>query len=180
MQSMLPPYPPTRIFLHWLSAVVILWAMVSGFAILLLPRASLVREAIDIVNPGITTLFIPFFLVRAWLYAGTKPARGWRRHGGMDRFAVLGHAALYACTGWVLLSGLLMMPDGWRFLGMVSMPGLPKGSAARLLASHVHFWLDIALVLLVSGHVSTVVLHAARGRPVLYRMTAWRPTRDDA
>jgi cytochrome b561 len=156
--------------LHWLSAAIILWASFSGFIIVWLPTANPLRLAVDALNPQLTTLFMPFFLWRAALYAQAAPWRGWPGAGTQARLAMLVHMALYASITLVLVTGFLMMPKPWQLLGVLPMPRPVRGEAA-LLAVHIwHRYACMGLSGLIGVHLLAVARHQLRGTPVLNRM----------
>ncbi|MBB5372097.1 cytochrome b/b6 domain-containing protein [Acidocella aromatica] len=163
------PYSRTRIMLHWLSAGVILWASLTGFIVAQLPRGNPVRQVIDILNPQITTLFIPFFLWRLALYLRAAP---WWRSGAtlQQRAATSAHMALYASISAVLVSGLFMMSAPWHLLGLIPMPQLTHGVAALQTAHDCHHAACMALAWLISAHLAAVALHQLGGQPILRRM----------
>ncbi len=163
------PYSRTRIMLHWLSAGVILWASITGFIVVQLPQGNPVRQAIDMLNPQITTLFIPFFAWRLALYLRAAP---WRRPGAtlQQRAAGAVHMALYASITAVLVSGLFMMPAPWRLAGLIPMPQLTHGDAALQAAHGYHHAACMALAGLITVHLAAVALHQLGGRPILRRM----------
>lgn len=171
------PYPPQRIALHWLSAAIILWALVSGFFAVSRATTDPLRSEIDLINPQLTTLFIPFFVWRGTLYLRTHPWREWSGGHFSKRITALGHAALYAAIMLVLVTGYIMMPRPWRLLGVLPMPWLPHGAAAHAEFNTIHGLLSLGLGVLVGGHILAVILHHLQGRPILWKMAfprIWR------
>lgn len=162
-------YTGPRILLHWLSAAVIIWASVTGFLAAHHPHDAF-RRAIDLINPQLTTLFVPFFLCRTLLFLRSRPwLQAWRA-GWPARAAQAGHALLYATIMAVLVSGLLMMPGPWRLLGLLPMPHLPAGNPVLPALAHLHRLCCAVLGTLVLGHVAAVAVHHVAGDPVLPRM----------
>lgn len=90
------PYSRPRIFLHWLSAAIILWATFSGFGVVLLDTKDPFRQWVESFNPQITSLFIPFFAWRLWLAIKSPPAR--ERSTAQQRVASAAHKAIYAAV----------------------------------------------------------------------------------
>ncbi|WP_427977092.1 cytochrome b [Acidocella sp.] len=166
-----PGYSRARILLHWLSAAVISWATITGFAASLCPRQTLFRMAIDLVNPQLTTLFIPFFLWRTGLYLRARPWSRWAGAGPRERVAMLVHGLLYGAVLVVLASGVLMMPRPWALLGLLPMPVLGAGQAGLFL---LHRGACMALAGLIALHLGAVVMHLGLGHPVLRRMSVGR------
>lgn len=167
-------YSARRIALHWLSAAVILWGTVSGFLAASQPAGSAFRQAIDLINPQLTTLFIPFFAWRLGLFLAHWPQPGRARLPFGQKAAQAGHALLYAAITLVLASGYLMMPAPWHLLGLVPMPNPLQGTPWLGPMHAFHRLCCMALALFVVGHLAAVAAHHWAGDPVLRRM---RPTR---
>ena len=161
-------YPKIRVFLHWLSACVILWASITGFFASHLARHPSVKGFFDTVNPQVTTLFIPFFGWRLVLYIRSRPWVGWLTLGRQERLAVLVHGALYGLIILVLASGLLMMPIPWTLLGLFPMPVL--GIFCKQLFM-LHCYGCIALSCGIALHLAAVVYHVARRHNILQKMS---------
>ena len=163
------PYSRTRIFLHWLSAAVILWATFSGFGVALLDQNDPFRQWVESFNPQLTSLFIPFFVWRFWL-AIKAPAR----HSAKNiqaRLASAAHKAIYGAVAGVLITGVLMMSHPVMLLALVPLPQLIHSKIMLLELHQVHHVLCAVLAGLVALHLAAVVLHQVRGRSVLGRMS---------
>lgn len=172
MQHHLPPAPYSRlrVVLHWISALVIIWATCSGFFAVAHAPSSPVRQFIDAINPQLTTLFIPLFALRLGLYVQGQPWRAWGDRLAAEQAAAFGHGLLYLCITLVLVSGLFIMPHQWMLLGILPIPAFihNQHDLARLGAAHG--CLCAFLALLIMGHVSAVLWHQLSGHPVLSRM----------
>ncbi|CAK9886650.1 MAG: hypothetical protein XXXJIFNMEKO3_03095 [Candidatus Erwinia impunctatus] len=55
-------YSWQQVVLHWLSAIIIIWATISGFMIFFLQPAQEIKDIIGFFNVSLTTVFIPFFI----------------------------------------------------------------------------------------------------------------------
>lgn len=165
-----PAYGRVRIILHWLSAIVILWALATGFSASFFSKHSPFRTAIDAINPQAATLLIPFFVWRLGLYLAAKPWAGWAEAGLQARCASFAHAALYAVITLVLVSGVVMMPEPWMFLGLMPMPVLLHTPAALAAAFQFHEVSCLLLLMLVGLHLAAVAWHLCQGHAVLRRM----------
>lgn len=169
--SQLPhSYSRLRIALHWLSALVIIWATCSGFFAASCAADNPARKTIDTINPQLTTLFIPFFAMRLALYLKSKPWREWTAQGTTINAPALGHGLLYVFITLVLATGLLIMPHRWLLLGVLPMPAFVQNPNQLMWLSKVHGVLCMLLGGLVSGHIGAVLWHHIVGRPVLNRM----------
>lgn len=153
-------YSPVRVFLHWLSAVVILWASVTGFVASCCAAHSAFRQFFDVFNPQLTTLLIPFFAWRVLLYLRTIPWRGWGGESLQSRLARLVHGLIYGLVTIILVSGVLMMPHPWRVLGVLPMPVLGRWNGALFL---LHKGCCMVLVGLIALHLAAVIHHLGRG-----------------
>lgn len=158
------PYTPARKCLHWLSALIILWATFSGFGVGLLAPEAPVRVWVENLNPQLTSLFIPFFLARLWLYLRDRDADVHNRVAGWV------HGLLYLMIFSVLLSGVLMMTHPVTMLSLVTFPQLIHSTPVLERIHEAHHVLCALLALLVAMHLGAVAMHALRGRSVLYRM----------
>lgn len=155
--------------LHWLSAVVILWALASGFYVSLLEVSLATFERVALVNSVLGTVFIPVFLLRCYFRVVGPSPRHVNDEGWKALAAHFTHLGLYGLTAVVLLSGILMMNRGID-LGVFILEPMLKD----------HFWLDLwfdvhvfscaALAALVMLHVAAVIRHELAGRPILRRM----------
>jgi superoxide oxidase len=169
-QSLPAHYSTTRIYLHWLSALVILWATVSGFGVELLPVDYPLRQWVETFNPQITSLFIPIFAWRVWLYL-KSPSEQTRGTGSLQRrFAKLTHTLVYVCVSGVLLTGVMMMNHPVMLLGVMPLPQVLHSLTTLEDAHQVHHLLCATLAILVMLHLSAVLWHQLRGHSVLERM----------
>ncbi|WP_234407654.1 cytochrome b [Pseudomonas bohemica] len=125
-------YSKPRILLHWLSAAVILWATLSGFGVALLDSNDPFRQWVELFNPQLTSLFIPFFAWRLWLAIKNRPQRTHRN--AQDRLASAAHKAIYAAVSGVLITGVLMMSHPVMLLALVPLPQLSFESRAAGIA----------------------------------------------
>lgn len=162
-----PSYSKTRIFLHWLSAIVILWASFTGFLASCYAPSSPIRTFFDVINPQITTLFIPFFAWRLGLYVRSTPFASFHTLSGQERLATLTHLGLYMLITAVLLTGVLMMPTRWTLLGILPMPVLGMLHNDLFL---IHKFVCIGLAVGICLHLLAVLYHLQRGHKILRRM----------
>ncbi|MEF9672217.1 cytochrome b/b6 domain-containing protein [Pseudomonas sp. PCH446] len=164
------PYTTTRIYLHWISALVILWATLSGFGVTLLPVNHPLRQWVESVNPQITSLFIPLFAWRLWLYLSTSSEQSTGTGDLQKNIAKLTHTLIYLCVSGVLLTGVVMMNHPVLLLGIMPLPQLLHSPPALAEIQQLHHLLCTMLAALVALHLAAVVRHQLRGNPVLRRM----------
>ncbi|WP_341522233.1 cytochrome b/b6 domain-containing protein [Pseudomonas sp. G.S.17] len=163
------PYSSVRVFLHWLSALIIIWATVSGFGVALLPKGDALRQWVEALNPQVSTLFIPFFAWRFWLHLkAPKPAT--TAKSTQATLARVTHSVLYLLIAGVLITGVLMMTHPVILLTLIPMPQLIHSTPALAELRSVHHLLCALLAVLVILHLLAVIKHQVTGRSVLYRM----------
>ena len=157
------------IVLHWVSAWVIIWGTLSGFGVKLLPNGQPVRVFVEQLNPQVTTLFIPLFMWRTWIYLQSRP---WQLHpdGVLQRGQGMLYLAFYLTINVVLLTGVLMMDHSIRLLGMLPMPQLVFDPDWLAVLSRMHRDFCVLLGGLMVLHLALVVLQQRAGRNVMGRM----------
>lgn len=159
-----------QMLLHWVSALVIVWALVSGFYVSGFTVEPATAQSISFLNVGLTTLFIPVFLLR-WLMRYLKPRpcplneNPWAR-----RIAHVVHEGIYWLTAIVLASGVLMMDRAIDVFGWFAIePWLTDPFWLRVWFM-LHIAANVALALAVAVHVGAVAIHEFAGRRVVSRM----------
>lgn len=159
-----------QILLHWVSAVVIVWALVSGFYVSGFTVESATAQWVAFVNVGLTTLFIAVFLLR-WLLRYLKPRPcALNENPVARRIAGIVHEGIYWLTALVLASGVLMMDREIDVFGWFAIA--PWLTDPFWLSAWVtlHIASNVALGLAVALHVGAVAIHEFAGRRVLGRM----------
>ncbi|WP_345828078.1 cytochrome b/b6 domain-containing protein [Erwinia sp. HDF1-3R] len=168
---MIIKYPKSRVLLHWMSAVVILWATISGFWVGLGNPSPAVKSWVGFFNVSLTTLFIPFFAIRLIYALFSK-----KREDGLltkreEKMASTGHIALYVVITVVLVTGVLMMERPINFFNYLSIPQPLTDPQLTSLFNKIHFSSCSVLGLLVTGHILAVVKHHWQGKALLRRMS---------
>nr|WP_229631855.1 cytochrome b/b6 domain-containing protein [Pseudomonas quercus] len=156
--------------LHWLNAGIILWALLAGFYVALLPVAADVKHWVAWVNVSLTTLMIPLFIWRCLLAFRRRGRAVAQPPALMGRLATAVHLLLYFTITVVLVTGVLMMERPIVVFGWFALPQ-PLQSPALTGGFHtVHIASCYVLAGLVGVHVLAVLKHALAGQPVLRRM----------
>ncbi|WP_430460484.1 cytochrome b [Thalassolituus sp. LLYu03] len=163
-------YSRARRLLHGVSAVIILWALGSGFTLATVPLTASLHDRIAAFNVATTLLFIPFFMVRTLLalWQG-KPAHH-ALSAQQQTLANAGHVAIYGCVLVVLFSGVLMMERPVPVFGAYTFGPLLPASSVTQAFSGLHRVASGLLALLVAGHLLAVPMHQRRGVRLLQRM----------
>ncbi|MFV3282752.1 cytochrome b [Pseudomonas sp. NY15356] len=159
-----------RILLHWISALVIIWVLISGFYVAHMDVATTTFHAVAFFNVALTTLFIPVFLLR-WLVRLVKPAPKSLHDDPRNRRIVhVVHEALYWTIATVLLSGVLMMDRDIDVFGWFAIAPVLSDPFWHGVWFNIHIASCLLLALGVAMHIAAVVLHELSGRRVLRRM----------
>ncbi|WP_037028075.1 cytochrome b [Psychromonas aquimarina] len=171
MSKLTSQFDMTAKYLHWISAVVILWASISGLYIAFFELEPHIKISILNFNVLITTIFIPLFCWR--IYHRIK-------HGlpqpppGMSalevKFAHFGHTLLYVLVSLVLLSGVLMMDRDVTVFQLFILPQLLQDQSSIQFFEGMHLYTCRLLALLVICHLAALIKHEIMGRRILKRM----------
>lgn len=163
-------YSKLQVVLHWVSAVVILWALLSGFYVSMVEVTPLTKCLVGFVNVSLTAMFIPVFVWRIYL-AATKPKyRLPVNRTLMERLAHLMHLSIYLMTSLVLLTGILMMDRAINIFDLVLMPAPLDDPLWIDRFFTLHVWSCVALLVQVTLHIAAVIKHEICGRRILKKM----------
>lgn len=168
---MISKYSKPRVFLHWLSAIVIIWATLSGFWVGLANPSQAIKNWVGFFNVSLTTLFIPFFVIRlfyAFLSAKPKDELLTKKE---EKLAAIGHVALYAAITVVMVTGVLMMERPINVFNWFSIPQPLTIPQLTSLFNKIHVISCAVLGILVAGHILAVVKHHWQGKALLRRMS---------
>lgn len=161
-------YSKAQIFLHWLSAIIIFWATISGFYSAFFDTPEHIKARIDFFNVSITAALIPFFVVR--LYIST--ARSFPNPNTFSQWSAwLAHKFIYLCTVLVLVSGVLMMDRDINIFHILLIPQPLKDPELISLFHTTHSYACMALAILIVLHLAAVIKHHLSGNPILKRMS---------
>ncbi|WLG95430.1 cytochrome b [Pseudomonas sp. FP198] len=170
LQESPPSYSKPRVLLHWISAFIILWTLASGFYVAYVPVPVFIKQWIGSLNVSLTTVLIPLFAWRLWLFFSNLEIR--TAASSMNKSLALAvHAVIYLVTSVVLASGVLMMTTPISLFGLVQIPQPLDDVQLNDLALTFHILSCMTLALLVALHICAVVWHESSGRRVLRRMT---------
>lgn len=163
-------YSRLQIGLHWLSAIIILWALVSGSLFRIVEVSAELKESVTHFNVSLTMLFIPFFILRAYLAFSTSSSARGCGPNFMERLARIAHCAIYVLTTVVLISGVLMMKDRADFFGFLYFGPVLTQPTLHEWFGDLHIWSCVALAALVVLHIVAVIRHQISGNSVIKRM----------
>lgn len=163
-------YTPQQKYLHWVSAVIIVWALVSGFYVALFDVTSATKSWVAFVNVSITTVLIPLFVWRLYLALTRRTGSVGQRYSFTEKLVVFAHWIIYLVIGIVLITGVLMMDRPITVFDLFFIPQPLKDPYWIGLFFTVHIWSCAVLALLVAVHVAAVLTHEIVGHRVLKRM----------
>jgi superoxide oxidase len=164
-------YSAWQKFLHWLSAVIIIWALGSGFYVSLFEVSLTVKEWVAFVNVSLTTVFLPFFVLRLYLHWRHSRDENTKHHSPVELFVLFMHRLIYWVTSVVIVTGFLMMDRAINVFDVVSIPQPLTNAYLIALFFKIHIGACLLLALLVTLHVAAVIKHEASGRRVLKLMS---------
>jgi cytochrome b561 len=161
-------YSRAQVALHWLSAFVILWSLCAGSYVALFTVSPGMKSILTALNISLTTLFIPFFLLRVYLRVIHL-----RKHTARpgELLATFVHNLIYLVTGMVLLTGVLMMDRPIVVFDVLTFA--PLLNSPQLLHDFHAAHQDSTAMLggLVMLHLLAVVKHELSGNRILRRMS---------
>lgn len=164
-------YSTQRVWLHWLSAAVIVWTLISGFYVACVDVSPQLAQWVAFLNVSLTTVFIPFFVWRLFIFASHVRHISVRAFSFMEKLGLFAHTLIYLIVSIVLVTGVLMMDRPIDVFGLVEItqPLSDPELISRFLVIHV--WACVVLSLLIVLHVGAVVVHELCGHRVLRRMS---------
>ena len=171
MSKLTQRFDITARYLHWISALVILWASISGLYIAFFELETQIKSQILSFNVSITTVFIPLFCWR--IYHRIKQGVP-TPHTSMStlevKFAHFGHTLLYVLVSVVLVSGLLMMDHDVTVFRLFTIPQLLQQQSGIHFFETIHLYTCRLLAALVMCHLAALIKHEMMGRRILKRM----------
>ncbi|PIB64250.1 MULTISPECIES: cytochrome b/b6 domain-containing protein [unclassified Pseudomonas] len=163
-------YSTRQKLLHWISAVVILWALLSGFFVAVFTVPAPVKAWVGFFNVSLTTLYIPVFALR--VYCSFSHGLDFSiKRSPQEYIALLVHKAMYLVLAVVLATGVLMMDRPINIFNLVSIMPFDSDPARIAWYTRVHVLSCVGLLLMLVMHIGAVVLHERRGKRVMARMS---------
>ena len=172
-------YSGPRVWLHWLSAAVIVWTLVSGFYVACVEVPARVGQLIAFFNVSLTTVFIPFFVWRLFIFIAHARHTSVSTLPNMEKLALFAHTLIYLTVMVVLVTGVLMMDRPIDVFGVIESAQPLTDSALIALFVTIHIGSCLFLSLLIAMHVGAVIIHEACGHQVLRRMSLCRNVRSE-
>ncbi|TMP37578.1 cytochrome b [Pseudoalteromonas rubra] len=157
--------------LHWISAAVILWAMLSGFYMALFEVDSTTKRTLSTFNVSLTFVYFPLFLWRlVHRITCTPPTQLEQLSLRHANLACTAHKFIYLLTSIVMCSGVLMMQRSFCVFGLFTVPPLLSTTSLQDVFARIHVISNVMLLLMVTVHILAVIKHQLGGRAILQRM----------
>lgn len=165
-----PAYSTCQKLLHWVSAVIILWSLLSGFVVAMFTVPASVKAWVGFFNVSLTTLYIPVFVLRVYCSFGHGLDFSIKR-SLQEYMALLVHKAMYLVLAVVLATGVLMMDRPINVFNLFAITPFESDPATIAWYTQVHVLSCVVLLLMLVAHIGAVVLHEKRGKRVMARMS---------
>lgn len=164
-------YNNTTKVLHWLSALVILWATITGFYTILPNTEDHIIQKIAALNISITTLFIPIFCFRILYRLTRKPPIDNEIMSTVEiKMANVMHSFFYVLISIVLLSGIFMMDRPILIFNLFQFSQPLDNSNIIKLFKSLHKYSTQLLAVCILLHIMALIKHEMKGHKILQRM----------
>lgn len=174
-------YHSLAIILHWVMALAIIVMLASGLALAYAPLEQGFKFNLYQWHKSLGVLVLIAAVLRLGVRLLTRPPRLPDFGKWENRMAKIGHWALYGLmlaipfTGWAMVSssvyGLPTIIFGW--FEWPHLPGLAANELVHEVAEEAHWYLALALLLLLTAHIGAVVKHALVNKHNLLTRMWW-------
>lgn len=164
-------YTFNQVVLHWVSAAVILWTLISGFYVAIFNVTAETKSWVGFINVSLTALYIPLFVLRIYCSFMHGFSSYGRKRSLNEYMALFVHKAIYLVLGVVLVTGVLMMDRPINVFNVLMIKQLLTDAATIVWFTQVHIQACVVLLVLVAVHVGAVIKHEACGNRVLKNMS---------
>ncbi|PEI02234.1 cytochrome B [Pantoea agglomerans] len=157
--------------LHWLTAGIIIYAMCMGYVLHLLAGTSWFHFFSEL-NMSLATVATPVMMVR-FVWRFFKPAVPYPDYIPPRKRQLVAflHEMLYLTIMVVLISGFLMLKNGYCLFGLIAVPQPVSSAEINAFFFTVHRTSCMLLGLIVVGHIGAVINYRRKGqREILQRM----------
>lgn len=163
-------YSTLQKVLHALSALTIIWLLMSGFYAGLISEDAALKRLIGELNVSVSLSLAPFFLLRLCVSFG----RGYGALVGvknlMPWLVFFVHTMMYVSVVIVLISGVFMMDRPIIFFNVVTFSQPLSSVDMTGLFGRIHTPACGVLAALITLHVVAVIKHQLSGQSIIKRM----------
>lgn len=156
--------------LHGLSALIIIWLLVSGFYMGLINKVEAYKHFISELNVSLSLLLILLFVPRLFVSFGRGFDAAKTSRQVMPWLVFITHTTIYLVVVIVLVTGILMMNGPVAFFNVISFPQPLHDPVWIERFTLLHTQACAVLALLVTVHVGAAIKHQLAGRAILQRM----------
>ncbi|HCV64486.1 MAG TPA: cytochrome B [Serratia sp.] len=145
--------------LHWVLAVGIIYAGLVGYGLHFISDPQ-VFSFFSELNMSLATVMTLLMIVRfTWRFFRPAVPYGEHIQGNKKGLVILLHEVFYLIIFVVLISGFLMLKDGYSLFGMLPIPQPLHNLEVNLFFFTVHRYSCMALGLMLLMHVAAVIKH---------------------
>lgn len=163
-------YSMSQKVLHWVSAVIIVWSLLSGFYVAVFTVPAAIKAWVGFFNVSLTTFYIPVFVLR--VYCSFSHGLDFSTRRSLQEYmALFVHKAMYLVLAVVLATGVLMMDRPINVFNLFAISPFLSDPATIARYTQVHVLSCVGLLLMLVLHIGAVVLHEKRGKRVMARMS---------
>ena len=156
--------------LHGLSALTIIWLLMSGFYVGLISEDPALKVFIGDLNVSVSLLLMPIFLLRLCVSFGRGYGALAGKHKLMPWMAFCVHTLMYVSVVIVLISGFFMMDRPIIFFNVVTFSQPLSSVDMTGLFGRIHTPACGVLAALITLHVVAVIKHQLSGQSIIKRM----------
>ena len=163
-------YSMLQKILHGVSALTIIWLLMSGFYVGLICEKPALKLFISELNVSVSLVLALVFMLRLSVSFG----RGYRTLAGEKKLtlwlAFFVHTMMYVSVVIVFVSGVLMMERPIIFFNIVTFPQPLDSVDLTVFFGRIHTPACVMLAALITLHVAAVIKHQLAGQSVIKRM----------
>nr|VVV03772.1 Cytochrome b561 [Aliivibrio wodanis] len=149
-----PRYDIFSRLLHWIMAVVIIYATIAGYVMHLVMDSPKIFSFLSILNMSLATIATPLLILRyLWSHFRSEPTMPNSIPKAQKNIAKLVHSLIYLVMFLVFSTGYLMLGEPYSFFWLITIENLISNPEINQFFFVVH---RISCILLASF----VVLHA--------------------
>ena len=153
--------------LHWLVAIVIIYAMCMGYILHAL-EGTVYFQFFSVLNMTLGTLATPIMLVR-FIWRFFRPSVPYPAEIGRMKksFLIFAHEVFYLTIFVTLVSGFLMLEKGYNLFGLWPIPQPIENLEVNRFFFIVHRYACITLGVILVGHVAAVIHYYLAGKKAI-------------
>lgn len=145
--------------LHWVLAVGIIYASMVGYGLHFISDPQ-VFTFFSELNMSLATVMTLLMIVRfTWRFFRPSVPYGEHIQGNKKGLVILLHEIFYLIIFVVLISGFLMLQEGYRLFGVFSIPQPLHNLEVNLFFFTIHRYSCVVLGLMLLMHVAAVIKH---------------------